>query len=149
MKNKKTYINQLQGSEGRVMVFGTFDVVHPGHLSFFRQAKKLGDYLIAVVARDENSRRAKSHWPKNNEKSRVVSIRKVKLVDKAILGSRTYNFYRTIRTHKPDIIALGYDQKPSIWQLKKDLKRHRINNIETVRLRSYKPEIFKSSKLKS
>ena len=131
----------------RVMVFGTFDIVHPGHLSFFRQAKKLGTYLIVVAARDKNSKQVKSRWPKNNEKSRTAALRKVKIVDKAILGSKTYNFYRTIRTYKPDIIALGYDQRPSTWQLKKDLKRHRINNIQIVRLRPYKPSIYKSSKL--
>jgi FAD synthetase len=131
----------------RVMVFGTFDVVHPGHLSFFHQAKKLGTYLIVVAARDKNSKQVKSRWPKNNEKSRTAALRKVKIVDKAILGSKTYNFYRTIRTYKPDIIALGYDQRPSTWQLKKDLKRHWISNIKIVRLRPYKPEIYKSSKL--
>jgi len=129
------------------MVFGTFDIVHPGHLSFFHQAKKLGDYLIVVAARDKNSTFAKSRPPQNDERARSAALRKIKIVDKAILGSRTYNFYRTIRTYKPDIIALGYDQKPSIWQLKKDLKRHRISNIQIVRLRPYKPSIYKSSKL--
>jgi len=131
------------------MVFGTFDIIHPGHLSFFRQAKKYGDYLIVVVARDRNSYKAKGRWPINNEKSRIANVRrlKFKLVNKAILGSRNYNFYRTIRTYKPDIIALGYDQKPSVWHLKKDLKRHRITNIKVVRLRSYNPSTYKSSRL--
>ena len=36
-----------------VMCAGTFDIVHPGHLYFFSEAKKLGDKLIVVVARDE------------------------------------------------------------------------------------------------
>jgi FAD synthetase len=131
----------------KVMVFGTYDLVHSGHLSFFKQAKKLGDYLIVVVARDENSARIKGRFPRNDEKTRLANVRKVKLVDKAILGSRTYNFYRTIRTHKPVTIALGYDQKPSIRQLKKDLRKHRLANVKIVRLRPYKPQIYKSSKL--
>jgi len=131
----------------KVMVFGTFDLVHPGHLSFFRQAKKLGDYLIVVVARDKNSLKAKGRLPKNAEKSRLASVRKANLVDKAILGSRTYNFYRTIRTYKPAIIALGYDQKPTLRKLKPNLKRHRIKDVRIVRLRSYKPNLYKSSKL--
>jgi len=129
------------------MAFGTFDLVHPGHLSFFKQAKKLGDYLIVVVARDKNSQRAKGRLPRHNEKTRLARVRRSKLVDKAILGSRTYNFYRTIRTRKPAIIALGYDQKPSAWQLKKDLRKHRLANVKIVRLRPYKPQIYKSSKL--
>ena len=76
----------------KVMVFGTFDLVHPGHLSFFRQAKKNGGFLIVVVARDRNSLEAKGRPPRNEEKKRLANIRKIKLVDKAILGSRTYNF---------------------------------------------------------
>jgi FAD synthetase len=133
----------------RIMVFGTFDLVHPGHLSFFRQAKKLGDYLIVVVARDKNSLKAKGRPPKNAEKSRLARVRKADLVDKAMLGSRAHNFYRTIRTHKPAIIALGYDQKPTIRQLKRDLKKHRIKGVQITRLRSYKPNLYKSSKLLS
>ncbi|HEY4500387.1 MAG TPA: adenylyltransferase/cytidyltransferase family protein, partial [Candidatus Paceibacterota bacterium] len=43
----------------RVMVFGTFDILHPGHLYFLRAAKKLGDYLIVSLARDVNVRKIK------------------------------------------------------------------------------------------
>src|SRR4030042_697101 len=110
----------------KVVVFCTYDIVPPGHLSFFRQAKKRGDYLVVVVARDKNSEKAKGRPPLNNEKIRLANIRKIKLVDRAILGSRTYNFYQTIRTNEPGLIALGYDQKPTMHRLKKDLKRHRI-----------------------
>ncbi|MEX0616757.1 MAG: adenylyltransferase/cytidyltransferase family protein [Candidatus Woykebacteria bacterium] len=126
------------------MVFGTFDILHPGHESFFRQAKKLGDYLIAVVARDKFVKEKKGWLPRNSEKLRSSRVQKSKLADKVILGSKTHNFYRTIRTYKPSIIALGYDQKPSVTELKKSLKRHRLQNVGIVRLRSYKPEFFKS-----
>ena len=33
----------------RVICFGTFDHLHPGHLNYFQQAKELGDYLIVVI----------------------------------------------------------------------------------------------------
>ena len=48
----------------KVMVFGTFDGLHPGHLSYFKQARKYGDYLIAIVALDENVLQFKGHRPK-------------------------------------------------------------------------------------
>jgi FAD synthetase len=129
------------------MVFGTFDLVHKGHLNFFSQAKKLGDKLVVVVARDNSVFEAKSHWPRNNEKTRVKTLRKIGIIDKAILGSKTHDFYRTIRRFKPVVLALGYDQKPSIPALKKDLIRHRIKNVAIMRLRAYEPDIYKSSKL--
>ncbi|HEX7456523.1 MAG TPA: adenylyltransferase/cytidyltransferase family protein [Candidatus Nanoarchaeia archaeon] len=131
----------------KVIVFGTFDLVHKGHLSFFRQAKRLGDCLMAVVARDKFVKGAKGKFPTNNEKSRLRNVRKLDLVDKAILGSRTHNFFRTIRTHKADIIALGHDQKPPVKNLKRDLRRHRLGNIKIVRLKPYKANQYKTSKL--
>ena len=131
----------------KVMIFGTFDILHPGHLDFFRQAKRDYDYLIVVVARDHYVKEAKGVKPKNNEKKRVSAVRKSDVVNKAILGSKTHNFYRTIRTYKPDLIALGYDQKPTINQLKKDLKSHGLKKIEVIRLKPYKPSKYKSSKI--
>jgi len=131
----------------KVIVFGTFDILHKGHLNFFYQAKKLATYLIVVVARDKFVKLAKGSNPKNQEKKRLFNIKKLKLADKVILGSKTYNFHRTLRTHKPTILALGYDQKPAIYELKKSLKKHRIKNIKILRLKSFRANIYKSSKL--
>ena len=129
------------------MVFGTFDILHPGHLDFFRQAKRNSDYLIVVVARDIFVQEAKKTRPRNIEKKRVATIRKSDMVNKAVLGSRTHNFYQTIRTNQPQLIALGYDQKPTLNELKKNLKRHRLSDIKIIRLKSYKSHKYKSSKL--
>ena len=129
----------------KIMVFGTFDTVHKGHESFFKQAKNLGDYLIIVVARDDYAKRAKKYSPVNSEKIRVRNVRKSMLPNKVILGSKTHNFYRTIRTHKPETIALGYDQKPTIIELKKQLRKHRLSGVKIVRMRAFKPKIYKTS----
>ena len=131
----------------KIVIFGTFDRLHKGHISFLSQAKNLGDYLIAVVARDKYVKSAKGGLPLENEKLRIQNLRKINLADKVILGSRAHNFYQTLRTYKPVIIALGYDQKPKIWDLKSDLKRHRLSSIKIVRLKPYKPAIYKSSKM--
>ena len=128
-----------------VMVFGTFDTLHKGHESFFKQAKNLGDYLIVVVARDTHVKRAKRSAPVNNERMRARNVRKSKLPDKVILGSKIHNFYRTIRTYKPKIIALGYDQKPAINELKRQLRRHRLSKIKIIRLRAHRPKVYKTS----
>lgn len=131
----------------RIITFGTFDIFHPGHISFLKQAKKLGDYLLVVVARDQNTLKVKGKLPRNNEKSRIRTVRKAKIADKVILGSKTNNYFQTLRTYKIDLIALGYDQKPLIFQLKKALKKHRLAQVEIERLRAYNPNKFKSSKL--
>ena len=66
------------------MVFGTFDILHKGHLYFLKEAKKKG-YLIAVVARDKTVVKVKKQKPVNNEKKRAENLRKIKFVNKVVL----------------------------------------------------------------
>lgn len=131
----------------RVAVFGTFDIFHPGHISFLHQAKKNADFLLVVVARDQKTHAAKGKLPRNTEKNRAAEIRRAKIADKVVLGSKKGNYFQTLRTYKIDKIVLGYDQKPSINELKKDLRAHRLSHIEISRARPYNPNKFKSSKL--
>lgn len=121
----------------QVLVFGTFDGLHPGHLYFLRQAKKFGNYLTAVVARDNNVLALKGHCPRQNERMRLRNIQKSKIVNQAILGYKDYRRRsRIIALVKPQIICLGYDQ-PNI--------RLKNNKIKIVRLQPYKKEKYKSS----
>jgi len=132
----------------KVLVFGSFDLVHKGHLNFLTQAKKLGNHLTVVLARDNTIKDFKKHKPLHNEKQRLKHIRETKIPNKTILGLKK-DKYKIIEKIKPNIIALGYDQKSCFSEkLKKELKDRGLKGIKIVRLKSYKPSIFKSSKLK-
>ena len=98
------------------MCAGTFDIIHPGHLYFFSEAKKFGDKLIVVVARDETTERMKGKKPLHNEKERLEAVRSLEIVDKAVLG-KSGSIFNIVEEIKPNIICLGYDQKV----LKQDL----------------------------
>ncbi len=130
------------------MVFGTFDGVHKGHLNFFKQAKKLArkSFLIVSVARDKNVKRIKGQLPAFDEKKRIILIKKLmkkyKLVDKVVL-SGVKNHLPHIAKENPDIIALGYDQKEYVPNLKKDLKNKGIM-VKIIRLKPYKEKIHKN-----
>lgn len=133
----------------KIAVFGTFDIFHPGHVSFLKQARALGSFLLVVVARDLNVRVAKGKFPQNSEIQRLREVRRSKLADKVILGSKSHNYSQTLRTYNIDKIVLGYDQKPTIFTLKKELKKHRLRQVEITRVKAYNPGRYKSSKLKS
>ena len=132
----------------KVMTFGTFDIFHPGHRSFLKQAKKYGDCLIVVVARDKNVTRYKKQETRNNEQKRIENIKKSRLANKVILGGLG-NKYAVIKKHKPDVICLGYDQQFFTRDLKEKLKSYKLEKTRIIRLKAYKPEIYKSSKIKN
>jgi FAD synthetase len=120
--------------EKTVMVGGTFEIIHPGHIYLLREARKLGK-VIVVVARDENVRRFKKREPIINEKQRLTVIRSIRYVSKAILGNPGPNIFQIITKIKPDIILLGPDQKVDENKLKDYLREQGLDNVEIRRLK--------------
>lgn len=112
-----------------------------------RQACRLGNFLIAVVARDETVAKVKKHTTKNSERKRMLVLKKNGLADKVVLGSLG-DKYVVIEKYKPDVIALGYDQNIFVSELKKKLKEFGLDKTRLVRLKSYYPKKYKSSLFK-
>jgi FAD synthetase len=131
-----------------IMAFGTFDGVHPGHLHFFRQARALAEnpFLVVSVARDRNAERIKGRRPELGEQARLAGVGRARGVDKAVLGGASSHLPHILR-ERPNIIALGYDQKAYVKNLKKDLKNKGIL-VKVVRLKPHKAHIYKSHLLK-
>lgn len=129
----------------KIMVFGVFDRLHPGHLSFLRQAKKYGEKLIVVVARDSAVFKLKQKRPIQSEKSRMQNLRKLPFVTSVILGDKTQGSYGVIKKCKPDAIAFGYDQKRLAADLEKCKQVGFLSRIKVIRLRAYHPKKFHSS----
>lgn len=130
----------------KVMVFGTFDILHPGHLAFLEQAKRLGDHLVVSVSRDKNTKKFKGYFPVFKENERLKLVRSLDVVDKAVLGSKT-DYLKHVLKEKPDIIALGYDQRAYAKELLADVKAGKLK-VKVVRLRPYKSKRYKSSQYK-
>ena len=67
----------------RVITYGTFDLLHYGHINLLRRAKQLGDYLIVALSTDEfnwNEKRKKSYFTYEQRKQLLEAIRYVDLV---------------------------------------------------------------------
>lgn len=132
----------------KVMVFGTFDIVHSGHRNFFKQARKLAidPFLIVSVARDKNVARIKGSPPHNPQLFRLHIVRSCPDVDKAVLGGFREHMPHIIK-EKPDMIALGYDQIAYVRGLRSELKRAGLAT-KVFRMKPYKPHLYKSSIIK-
>lgn len=123
-----------------VLVFGTFDLFHPGHQFFLREAEKYGDRLVVIVARDKNVERIKGRLPVNNEQERLASVASFASVDEARLGYEDWGKHlKVLEDVAPDVICLGYDQKARIPE----------GSWEIIRLPAHEPETYKSSLLRS
>jgi FAD synthetase len=138
----------MQNSDKKnlVMVFGTFDYLHAGHENLFKQARKHGTEIIAVIALDNTVKKIKGEAPDHNEKDRLQALKETTWADKIILGNQKDKM-KVIKIYRPDIIALGYDQFAFTYGLEKliiDLKL----NTNIIRLAPYRPDMYKSSLLK-
>lgn len=129
-----------------VMAFGCFDILHPGHIAYLEESAKLGDKLVVVIARDHAIIKGKNREPVFGENARRHLVGSLKFVDKAVLGDKL-DYFKLIKELKPDVIALGYDQKPGKEELKKKLLDLGLK-IKVVRIRKARQHRrFKSSLL--
>lgn len=97
-----------------VLASGVFDLLHLGHVRFLEEAKRAGGSdaeLIVIVARDDTVQDRKGEKPVMPENQRRALVESLKIVDEAILGYEDFGLGRVIEKIRPDIIALGHDQK--------------------------------------
>lgn len=131
-----------------VMAFGSFDIIHPGHMFYLQKAKALGDRLIVVIARDRSIELMKGRKPVFLERDRLKIVGSLGFVDKAVLGNRISDpagRMKIIKEYRPDVIALGYNQSANVRQLRAWLRKNGIN-ARVVRIKArLNPARYKSS----
>jgi FAD synthetase len=128
-----------------VMCFGTFDVLHLGHINYFEQAKEFGNYLIVVIARDKTKFDQKKETI-FDECERLDLVKQLKIVNETVLGYPNDHF-KIIQEHCPDVLCLGYDQEVDEKNIQEKLTSLGLN-IEIKRMKPYKQHEHKSSLIK-
>ena len=126
----------------RVVATGTFDILHPGHLYYLTESKKLGDELWVIVARDANVR----HKPRPiiPEEHRLQMVAALKPVDHAILGDKT-DMFNPIKEIRPSVITIGFNQHFDEIKLHQQLIERGLSP-EIVRIGKYNEEDLCSSR---
>ena len=126
----------------RVVATGTFDILHPGHIYYLEESRKLGDELHVIVARDRNVR----HKPRPviGEAQRLKVVRALRVVDSAQLGDET-DMFRPIREIRPVVITLGFNQHFQEEELQRALRERGIE-AEVVRIGEYNGDTCTSTR---
>ena len=127
------------------MATGVFDLLHPGHVAFLREAKALGDELVVVVARDSTAKRFK-HTPITPEAQRVEMVAALKPVDRAVLGNEG-DIFEILDEIRPDVIALGYDQVHNEVKIAEECKKRGLAGTKVVRLPKFEGDLDGTRKI--
>ncbi len=124
------------------MSFGTFDIFHPGHEFYLREAQKFAQKMTVVIARDHRVFHGKWRDPIHDENTRRESVKQAFPDVHVILGHEV-DIFAPIREHHPDILAFGYDQR-----VPEEKIRDLFPNIEIVRIWGFETDKWKSSILR-
>ena len=144
-KQKEGYVLTAAGREKiRIVVCGgVFDIVHPGHAFILNEAKKEGDVLIVILARDSTVEKRK-RIPIVPENQRKEMVSNLKSVDIAVLGHEG-DPLEIIEEIKPDVIVLGPDQHHREEKIKAEMEKRQIN-LRVKRINEYKECELNSTK---
>lgn len=135
-KQKKYFLKDEYRKQIKVVLSGgVFDILHMGHVHTLEQAKKYGDVLVVVVAKDkhiENKKRKVIH----SQEYRKRMVEFLKPVDVVLLGKDDPK--EILEFVKPDVLVFGYDQEIFI----------KSEGVKVVKLeKQIEEDKFKSSKI--
>ena len=104
----------------RVITYGTYDLLHYGHINLLRRARELGDYLIVVLSTDEfnwNEKQKKCYFPYEIRKAMLEAIRYVDLVVPETCWEQKRS---DIHKYDVDVFVMGDDWKGKFDFLKEE-----------------------------
>lgn len=95
-----------------VMVNGTFDVLHPGHISLLNTARSYGEYLIVAIDTDRRVKELKGESrPINNQNDRRIMLSNLKAVDIVEFFDSKEELIKLMELYKPEVYVKGSDWK--------------------------------------
>lgn len=132
----------------RVITYGTFDLLHYGHINLLKRAKALGDYLIVCLSTNEfncNEKHKTTYFSYEQRKALLESIRYVDLVipeesweqkmtdiheyhiDTFVIGDDWEGKFDFLKEEGCEVVYLSRTKEISTTQIKNDLKERRIS----------------------
>lgn len=130
----------------KVITYGTYDLLHQGHINLLKRAKELGDYLIVGVTNDSFDRNRGKLNVRDNVLDRVEAVRATGLADKIIIEDYIGQKIDDIQKYDVDIFAIGSDWEGKFDYLKEYCKvvyLPRTEGISSTQLRNNSQETFR------
>lgn len=94
----------------KIITYGTFDLIHTGHINILKRAKELGDYLIVGISTDEfNEIKGKTAYYTYNERKEILNA--IRYVDKVIPETNWEQKQEDILKYDIDLFVMGDDWK--------------------------------------
>ena len=102
----------------KVITYGTYDLLHQGHINLLKRAKDLGDFLIVGVTNDSFDRERGKLNVRNNVLERVDAVRDTGLADQIVIEDYIGQKIDDIQKYDVDIFAIGSDWEGKFDYLK-------------------------------
>ena len=94
----------------KVITYGTFDLLHTGHINILRRAKDLGDYLVVAISSDEfNANKGKQAYYTFEQRKAILEA--VRYVDEVIAEDNWEQKKEDVKKHDIDVFVMGDDWK--------------------------------------
>jgi D-beta-D-heptose 7-phosphate kinase/D-beta-D-heptose 1-phosphate adenosyltransferase len=95
-----------------ILVNGTFDILHPGHVAMLNTARSLGDCLVVCIDTDKRVRELKGESrPINNQIDRKIMLQNLKAVDIVEFFDSEKELITLIKLYKPSVMVKGSDYR--------------------------------------
>lgn len=125
----------------RVITYGTYDLLHYGHIELLRRAREMGDYLIVALSTDEFNqiKNKKSYYDYEQRKMMLESIRYVDLV---IPEEGWGQKEKDVDRFDVDVFVMGHDWKGEFDFLKDKCEVIYLNRTEGISTTKIKQELY-------
>ncbi|MGC8582296.1 MAG: DUF357 domain-containing protein [Thermoproteus sp.] len=136
--------SEIEKNYKKVLIAGTFELLHPGHISYMEQAWRLGR-VVAVVSRDTNAAKIKGRSISVPAENRARVVSSIYYVHKARIGYED-DMLRVVEEERPDVVLLGANQPFDERSLAEKFRRRGIE-AQILRAEPYECDLCSTTKI--
>ncbi|PTJ80504.1 glycerol-3-phosphate cytidylyltransferase [Staphylococcus kloosii] len=125
----------------RVITYGTYDLLHYGHIELLRRAREMGDYLIVALSSDEFNR-VKDKKSYYNFEQRKVMLEAIRYVDLVIAEEGWGQKEKDVERFEVDTFVMGHDWEGEFDFLKDKCEVVYLKRTEGISTTQIKKELY-------